>query len=389
MARDPQSLWSPLPESGRQGAGTKTQFIVHSTGDRGSAKAIFGYFSRADVVVESTFVVGLSPADPTRQMLDSSEVADANLKANTRAIAVEVVGTENDPFTDWQISELIRLGRWARTQHPIPARTCPAWDVGGFGWHVMFGAPGPWTPVAKSCPGPTRINQLRSVVFPAIFAATAPPAPTIEEEDDDMALLVKVSPDGAGAGGGYFLRDGAGYDWISDIATVGSLQRAGVKQIEITQGEHSALGGRSGGPREGQLSPCRWASSTPSAATCRCPSAAGQPSACPRRTSTSLIDRIPFWLAIRKDTPYQRETAQFQRDQVDQQPEAGEQSLAGWWTRSQMSFHYGAGLDYLDTTARPTPEDRLRFKTSRNVDVWTPGQVTRLNGTALSHRPAR
>ena len=58
-----------------------------------------------------------------------------------------------------------------------------------------------------------------------------------------------------------------------------------------------------------------------------------------------LIDRIPFWLAISAQSPYQRETAPFQREQVDQQPEAGEQSLAGWWLRSQMSFHYGAGLD--------------------------------------------
>ena len=96
------------------------------------------------------------------------------------------------------------------------------------------------------------------------------------------------------------------------------------------------------------------------------------------------VDRTPFWLAINADHPYQRATAQWQRDQVDQQPEAGEQSLSGWWTRSQMSFHFGAGLDYLDTTARPQPEDRLRFKTSRNVNVWTPGLVSRLNGTALA-----
>jgi hypothetical protein len=101
-----------------------------------------------------------------------------------------------------------------------------------------------------------------------------------------------------------------------------------------------------------------------------------------------LVDRTPFWLAIDQDSPYQRATAQWQRDQVDQQPEAGEQSLAGWWTRSQMSFHYGAGLTYLDTTARPQPEDRLRFHTSRNVDVWTPGLVKRLNGTTLNRAAA-
>jgi len=96
-----------------------------------------------------------------------------------------------------------------------------------------------------------------------------------------------------------------------------------------------------------------------------------------------MIDNTPFWLSITADSPYSRETAQFQRDQVDQQPEAGEQSLAGWWTRSQMSFHYGAGLTYLDTLARPQPEDRLRFHDSRNVDCWTPGTLLPLNRGTL------
>jgi hypothetical protein len=96
------------------------------------------------------------------------------------------------------------------------------------------------------------------------------------------------------------------------------------------------------------------------------------------------VDRVPFWLAVATDAPYQRETAPFQRQQIDQQPEAGEQSLAGWWTRSQMSFQFGAGLDYLDTISRPQPEDRLRFHTSRNVDCWTPGVIRRLNGTTLT-----
>jgi hypothetical protein len=96
-----------------------------------------------------------------------------------------------------------------------------------------------------------------------------------------------------------------------------------------------------------------------------------------------LIDRIPFWLAVSADFPYRRETAPYQREQIDQSPEAGEQSLAGWWVRSQMSFHYGAGLEFLDSTARPEPVDRLRFDTSRNVDVWTPGSVTPLPATAI------
>lgn len=239
MARDPGSLWSPLPESGRQGTHTKTQFIVHSTGDRGSAAAIYNYFARADVVVESTFVVGLTPADPTRQLLDSGEVADANLNANGPAISVETVGQAGDPFTDWQISELVRIGRWARATHGILPRVCPTATTGGFGWHVMFGTPGPWTPVAKDCPGKTRIAQLNSTVFPAIFADTAPTAPA-PVEDDDMALLIQITADAKGNGGGFYLRDGAGYDHVVDMESVYALVNAGVKQVPVTQAQHAS-----------------------------------------------------------------------------------------------------------------------------------------------------
>lgn len=236
MSRDPGSLWSPLPEAAQQGSHAKDKFIVHSTGDRGSAEAIYRYFARPDVVVESTFVVGLSPADPTRQLLDSSAVADANWGANTTGISVEVVGTKDDPFTGWQIAELVRLGRWARAEHPIAARVCATATDSGLGWHVMFGAPGPWTPVAKDCPGRTRIGQLKTVVFPAILAPAPGPVPA--QEDDDMALLVQIKPDAAGSGGGFFLRDGAGYDYIADMSTVYALQGAGVRTVAISQAEH-------------------------------------------------------------------------------------------------------------------------------------------------------
>lgn len=45
--------------------------------------------------------------------------------------------------------------------------------AGGFGWHVMLGAPGPWTSEpGKTCPGARRIAQLLDTVFPAVFAGT-------------------------------------------------------------------------------------------------------------------------------------------------------------------------------------------------------------------------
>jgi len=175
MARDPGSQWMPLVEWNDQGSFIKDKFIVHSTGDRATAAQIYAYFNRPEVVVESTFIVGLTPADPTLQILDSSAMADANLSANRSGISVEVVGAADDEYTDWQKSELIRLGRWAHAAHGIPHQVVPAAIGAGYGWHVMFGAPGPWTPVAKVCPGDKRIAVLKKEIFPAIFGPTPVP----------------------------------------------------------------------------------------------------------------------------------------------------------------------------------------------------------------------
>lgn len=178
MARDPRSIWKPLPEAGAPDGHIKTQFIVHSTGANNTAASTWRHFSQF-TDAESTFIIGTGPVDPTLQLMDSTDRADANGSANTRAISVEVVGDGVGGFNDWQRAELIRLGRWARTVHPrILPRLIPAHDQPGFGWHVQFGAPGPWTSiVGKTCPGPRRITELKADIFPAIFA----------NQEDDMA----------------------------------------------------------------------------------------------------------------------------------------------------------------------------------------------------------
>ena len=208
MARDPGSVWAPLPEAGAPDGYTKTQMIYHSTGGTGSARSIRdNWFGRSDVVVESTFIVGKSPSDPTLQMMDSTDNADANGSANQRAISVEVVCTGSEPWTEWQVSECIRLGRWARKTHPILPRIIPSEPSSGFGWHVMFGAPGPWTSAAgKVCPGGPAISQLKSRVFPAIFADTEEDMPLTSDDVNKVADAVvrklldstDLSPDMAG-----------------------------------------------------------------------------------------------------------------------------------------------------------------------------------------------
>lgn len=89
---------------------------------------------------------------------------------------------------------------------------------------------------------------------------------------------------------------------------------------------------------------------------------------------------LPFFLAASDEQPYRRVTAQYRKQQIDQTREPGEQTLTGWWVRSQSSFHFGAGIKYFE----PIQEESLRFQytESKGLDVWTRGQATLLNDTA-------
>ena len=87
----------------------------------------------------------------------------------------------------------------------------------------------------------------------------------------------------------------------------------------------------------------------------------------------------PFIYAINDARPYVRQTAPFKKDQFDNGAEPGEQSLTGWWMRSQSSFHNGTGIKYYDPTAGEVVLHR--YADSDNVDVWTKGQVTLLKET--------
>jgi hypothetical protein len=89
---------------------------------------------------------------------------------------------------------------------------------------------------------------------------------------------------------------------------------------------------------------------------------------------------LPFFLAASDEQPYRRVTAQYRKQQIDQTREPGEQTLTGWWVRSQSSFHFGAGIKYFE----PIQEESLRFQytESKGIDIWTRGQATLLNDTA-------
>ena len=98
------------------------------------------------------------------------------------------------------------------------------------------------------------------------------------------------------------------------------------------------------------------------------------------------IAGIPFLAAISDTRPYERATAPFRKPQFDSQRDPGEQSLTGWWLRSQSSFHTGEGITFYDPLANPysttIASNSYRIASSYGVDIWTPGEVSLLKQTA-------
>jgi hypothetical protein len=115
----------------------------------------------------------------------------------------------------------------------------------------------------------------------------------------------------------------------------------------------------------------------------------GQPSAANGTTyiNTSnsydvAIGGLPFFLGITDKYPYKRETAPYRKQQIDQQREPGEQSLTGWWLRSQSSFHYGAGIKFQEPIQGETVP--YRYNKSAGVEVFNVGKVTLLPTVELA-----
>jgi hypothetical protein len=95
------------------------------------------------------------------------------------------------------------------------------------------------------------------------------------------------------------------------------------------------------------------------------------------------VNGLPFFVYATDETPYRRQTAEYRKQQIDQSTEPGEQTLTGWWLRSQSSFHNGAGINFYDPSAGETVS--YRFADSKGVDIWTKGQATLLSSCTTGH----
>lgn len=180
------------PESDAQPAIKPTQFIVHSIIAPWTAKRVYEYW-RDSTNLESHFGIGYEAGD-VGQYIGTETRADANAGANRRSDGTGAVSAEtasnlqgSDPWTDAQVEELIRLGVWLHQRHGIPLRICRTQSDPGFGYHSMFPQ---WSTSGTACPGPARIAQFKSVVFPGIVArATGKTTePTTPSQEADVPL---------------------------------------------------------------------------------------------------------------------------------------------------------------------------------------------------------
>jgi hypothetical protein len=91
----------------------------------------------------------------------------------------------------------------------------------------------------------------------------------------------------------------------------------------------------------------------------------------------------PFFISPLDDSPYRRVTAKYRKDQFDTSREPGEQTLTGWWLRSQSSFHFGQGIKFYE----PAQDESLRFQytASKGMNVWEKGQATLLKSCTTTH----
>lgn len=168
-----------IPPGANDPAITAIGAILHV--DAANSGSLFSYFNGPSGGIESHFFVRKDGV--VEQYRDTKYEADANYHANSFIkngklygyVSIETQGLASGEWNEAQLREIKKLLLWLSKTHGFPLKRCATATDPGVGYHVMFGAPGPWTPVAKSCPGPGRVKQFNDVLVPWFKTATNPP----------------------------------------------------------------------------------------------------------------------------------------------------------------------------------------------------------------------
>jgi hypothetical protein len=85
------------------------------------------------------------------------------------------------------------------------------------------------------------------------------------------------------------------------------------------------------------------------------------------------IAGLHFNSAVSAENPMERAFSRVTKEAIDQSDQPGDQSLDGWWIRSQTDWSGGAGYEFMEPiTADPIPKT---FNWSYGVNPWDPGKL--------------
>jgi hypothetical protein len=101
------------------------------------------------------------------QWRDTSIQADSQFKGNDYCISIETEdkGQVETRWTDIQFQRLVELITWIGEQHDIPFRMVKTTKERGIGFHRQFPE---WNKSVHTCPGNTRLAQLKNELIPAL-----------------------------------------------------------------------------------------------------------------------------------------------------------------------------------------------------------------------------
>lgn len=168
--------------------------ILHT--DAGNSPSLYGYFNGNSGGIESHFHI---PKErQVEQYRDTGWEADANYHGNSFElngklygyVSIETQGYATDPWNAYQLLEIKKLLLWLSKTHNFPLVKCASATSPGVGYHTMWGAPGPWTPVAKDCPGKFRIAQFNNNLVPWF---NNPVDPEDDVTPEDIAAVAKAA----------------------------------------------------------------------------------------------------------------------------------------------------------------------------------------------------
>ncbi len=187
------AIWRPLVgDEANQPNRRPIGFIVHTFVDHPGPTDMAAYFDRDGIKAESTFV---GPRFGTAiQIMPTTKRVDTQVAGNLWYHDGEPVGyasvemeddgdPEGIPFTDDQLDQLVGMFVYMNDIHGVPFKWCASPTSPGFGYHSMWGfvdnvnlrdgyLQNPWTTSrGKTCPGRTRIAQLRNIVMPRAIEA--------------------------------------------------------------------------------------------------------------------------------------------------------------------------------------------------------------------------